>query len=198
MNWDAISTIAEVVGAIGVIASLLYLAVQIRQGAKTAEGAAYRDASATICEELNTMSEGENGDIILKGLRKLSDLEPREKYTFDSVMVGFFAVIESDFISNDAELLSDETMENWGFLLRTRYLGYPGMQDWWQGSKQNFHQVDPRLDRSAIRPVGTEVRLLGNHVTITLTSDCNVASRVRHRTERLILAVRVESDCSAG
>lgn len=31
MNWDAISTIAEIVGATGVIASLVYLAIQIRQ-----------------------------------------------------------------------------------------------------------------------------------------------------------------------
>jgi len=162
MNWDAIGAIAEAVGAVGVIVSLLYLAVQIRQGAKTAEGVAYRDASATICEEFNTMSEGENAEIILKGLRKFSDLEPREKYTFDSVMSGFFTLIESDFISNDAGLLRDETMENWSFLLRTRYLGYPGMQDWWQGSKQIYiksvqdwvdHQIDlsdPKLDHWGI------------------------------------------------
>ncbi len=31
MNWDAIGAIAELLGAIGVIASLIYLATQIRQ-----------------------------------------------------------------------------------------------------------------------------------------------------------------------
>jgi hypothetical protein len=31
MNWDAIGAIAELLGAIGVIASLVYLATQIRQ-----------------------------------------------------------------------------------------------------------------------------------------------------------------------
>ena len=31
MNWDAIGAIAELAGAIGVIASLIYLARQIRQ-----------------------------------------------------------------------------------------------------------------------------------------------------------------------
>ncbi len=30
MNWDAIGAIAELLGAIGVIASLIYLATQIR------------------------------------------------------------------------------------------------------------------------------------------------------------------------
>lgn len=30
MNWDAISTVAEVVGAVGVIVSLIYLALQVK------------------------------------------------------------------------------------------------------------------------------------------------------------------------
>lgn len=30
MNWDALGAIAELVGAIAVVASLLYLAVQVR------------------------------------------------------------------------------------------------------------------------------------------------------------------------
>ena len=34
MNWEAIATIAEIVGAVGVIASLIYLAAQIRQSTK--------------------------------------------------------------------------------------------------------------------------------------------------------------------
>ncbi len=31
MNWDAIGAIAELLGAVGVIGSLVYLATQIRQ-----------------------------------------------------------------------------------------------------------------------------------------------------------------------
>ena len=138
MNWDAIGAVAEVVGAGGVIVSLLYLAAQIRHGAKTAEGTAYREASAAICAAFNAMSESGNAAILLKGLRQLSDLEPHEKYTFDSVLTGFFTLVESDFVSNNGELITDETIEAWGFLLRTRYLGYPGMQEWWQGSKKIY------------------------------------------------------------
>ena len=37
MNWDAIGAIAELLGAIGVILSLVYLAAQIRQGASHTE-----------------------------------------------------------------------------------------------------------------------------------------------------------------
>ena len=39
VNWEAIGAIGEVAGAIGVIATLLYLAVQIRQNTRAMTGA---------------------------------------------------------------------------------------------------------------------------------------------------------------
>ena len=41
MNWDAIGAIAERLGAIGVVVSLLYLATQIRQNTKSVRAAAF-------------------------------------------------------------------------------------------------------------------------------------------------------------
>ena len=42
MNWDAIGAIAELLGAVGVIASLIYLATQIRQNTRSVRGATYQ------------------------------------------------------------------------------------------------------------------------------------------------------------
>ena len=39
MNWEAIGAIAELLGAFGVIASLIYLATQIRQNSRQLMGA---------------------------------------------------------------------------------------------------------------------------------------------------------------
>ena len=41
MNWDAVAAIAESVGAVGVIATLAYLAVQIRSNTKAVRVATY-------------------------------------------------------------------------------------------------------------------------------------------------------------
>ena len=43
MNWTAIATIAEIIGAAGVIASLIYLAVQIRQSTKVTRAETTKD-----------------------------------------------------------------------------------------------------------------------------------------------------------
>lgn len=35
-------------------------------------------------------------------------------------------------------MLDDETMENWGYTLRTRFLPYPGVRDWWGEARAIF------------------------------------------------------------
>ena len=55
MDWDAIGALAELAGAIGVILSLVYLAVQIRQNTaqmerseRAARGAAYQGVLSNL------------------------------------------------------------------------------------------------------------------------------------------------------
>ena len=45
MNWEAIGAVGEIVGAIAVIATLAYLAIQVRQGTNSVQGAAELEAS---------------------------------------------------------------------------------------------------------------------------------------------------------
>ena len=42
MNWDAIGAVAELLGAIGVIASLIYVATQIRRNTSAVYAIAYQ------------------------------------------------------------------------------------------------------------------------------------------------------------
>jgi hypothetical protein len=69
MHWEAISTIAEVIGVIAVVVSLVYLSVQIRQNTKVAK-AATRQAIAESTEKLgdDLISNGEIAEIFVKHL----------------------------------------------------------------------------------------------------------------------------------
>jgi hypothetical protein len=87
MNWDAV---AEVLGAFGVIASLAYLAVQIRQNtalmdrtARAAKGAAYQDflgyfQSAT----LPAVHDAEIAEIVRRGMIDVDSLSEAETFRF--------------------------------------------------------------------------------------------------------------------
>lgn len=50
MSWEAIGAIGEVVGAAGVIASLIYLAVQIRQNTRSVEAATYQSVAESLAD----------------------------------------------------------------------------------------------------------------------------------------------------
>lgn len=46
MNWEAISAVGEIVGAIAVVVTLIYLAVQIRRGTSATQAASVQAAAA--------------------------------------------------------------------------------------------------------------------------------------------------------
>jgi hypothetical protein len=50
MNWEAIGAIGEVAGAAGVVATLIYLAVQIRQNTRSVEAATYQSVAESLAD----------------------------------------------------------------------------------------------------------------------------------------------------
>ena len=44
MNWDAVGALAELLGSLAVVISIAYLAIQIKQGAKTARSVATNES----------------------------------------------------------------------------------------------------------------------------------------------------------
>lgn len=52
MSWEAISTIAETVGATAIVISLIYVAIQIRQNSRQVEGPDERAQANELLHEL--------------------------------------------------------------------------------------------------------------------------------------------------
>jgi hypothetical protein len=80
VNWDAISTIAEIVGAAGVIISLIYLAFQVRQNTKASK-ASTRQALADGSQRL--ASDVVEGDDLAKFMLQAiegKEIEPHQKF----------------------------------------------------------------------------------------------------------------------
>jgi hypothetical protein len=78
MNWDAVSAIAEVVGVIAIVVSLIYVSIQIKQNTKVAR-AATRQAISESTENLGVdlIGNGEIAEIFVKHLsgKELSPVE---------------------------------------------------------------------------------------------------------------------------
>jgi len=97
MNWEAISAIAEIVGAVAVIVTLAYLAVQIRQNSRMIE----RNAEATrvsaddaVVANFNQWREmvitnPDPPELFTRGMEDLSTLEVNERHRFNHILATF-------------------------------------------------------------------------------------------------------------
>ena len=83
MNWEALSAIAGILGAIGVIITLIYLSVQVKQNNKQLRG----EATASVYEYSRTLTEMLSANpelykIALRGNEDLNALTEWEKQRF--------------------------------------------------------------------------------------------------------------------
>ena len=120
MNWDAIGAIAELLGAIGVIASLLYLARQMRNGAADARRAAEhgrRAAAQSVFSKMNTVFETmapnpQLADVFNRGMANLSVLSSEEVVQFSSVMFNIVRPYEELLHYKRAGVVEDWVWES--------------------------------------------------------------------------------------
>ena len=138
MNWDAVGAVGEIVGAAAVVISLIYVGTQIRHNTRTSRDEAIREIYAATSSQFNVMAAPENTQCVLKGLNNYGSLKPEEKYRFDNLMSALINMVESSALSNDADLVQDETMEAWANYLGPRYFAYPGMHKWWNEARTTF------------------------------------------------------------
>jgi hypothetical protein len=85
MNWEMLSAIGQVVAAIGVIPSLIYLAVQIRDQNKERRRAGINILTAQWSDLVKTGQESrEFAAFFLRGIGSFQDLDAPDKLRFSA------------------------------------------------------------------------------------------------------------------
>ena len=81
MNWDAVGAIAEAIGAAGVIASLLYLAVQVRASARASAIESKLAANRIYTDFLGSLIQSpELNRLLVQGREDLASLASKDEY----------------------------------------------------------------------------------------------------------------------
>lgn len=144
MNWDAISAIGEVVGAIGVVASLFYVAYQVRQNTEQSKlntKAVENSNSEAINAESNSLrmtvaNNPELASIYIRGTSNPQSLNEEELFRFRLFM--------SAGISN-GQLVYESHMSGVGTQwkgMRTvtiRMLDSPGGRWFWDNFRDDYN-----------------------------------------------------------
>ncbi len=90
MNWDAIGAVGEIAGAAGVIITLVYLSIQLRQSIKASKLTAIQSSmenSARFSEILST--DDEFAEVFWRGLADPHDLDAIDRRKFVSALNVF-------------------------------------------------------------------------------------------------------------
>ena len=134
MNWDAIGASAELVAAVGVIASLLYLAGQIRQSNATNRLSATLSLQASYNQIVEFwFGNPEKSKIARTGLDGLEGLTDHERLQFSAQLFTLYGFTETVFNHHERGLVDDHL---WNRVIQVIvfYRAFPGIQQWWTGT----------------------------------------------------------------
>lgn len=141
MNWNEVSALSDLIAAISVVISLIYLAIQVKSSAR-AFRATIRDSAFRSLEEWNhvMMSDESLASLFQKGCSNFNSLEDKELARFNHATYSFFKLFESIYIHYLEGSVGKDAWENNSHILII-YATQPGMQRYWKVRQKIF---DPR------------------------------------------------------
>ena len=151
MTLDNLGSIGEFVGAIAVLASLIYLALQVRQATKWQRHAAFEAMAGRAADWwANISRDPEVARIYLDGCTDLGSLEREDRVRFHALLIQLFVGCEMMVRMSEDRLLDAQIRDTVEGFLRS-LLGTPGVRAWWheQGSEVVSADFRARVDRLA-------------------------------------------------
>lgn len=135
MSLDQGALLAEIIGAVAVVASLIYLAVELRRQSKLNRLASGNDLAAQWSGLMISMHDSaELTEIWLKGTRDFESLDPVSKLRFGAFFGRFLRNSDALYFR-----VLDKTLDPtiWRGIERTirDLLCLPGSQAWWETRK---------------------------------------------------------------
>ncbi len=141
MNWEAAGAIGEIIGALAVFLTLIYLALQIRQNTKAVQAAAVDASISKVTSVRQSMYESaEIAGIYIAGIANPDDLDELSRTRFRLLMHNVLLSISNIHSQTNFAGLSSSMWESQLVLLR-RVVTSPGGQWFWKEYQLEFDET---------------------------------------------------------
>ncbi len=157
MNWDAIGALAELVGAIGVIASLAYLASQIRQNTNAMRGTAHESSVARNTQyALAIGSSPQVSDLLARGHRSYESLSTAERLQYTHLIAAMLLGAEATLHQYKRGNLEEAIWER-SCATMFAYTAFAGFRTHWEKVRATYTPefravIDAELSQATSRP----------------------------------------------
>jgi len=133
VNWDAVGAISEAIGAAGVIASLLYLAVQVRAGTRASAIESKLAANRVYTDFLGSLIQSpELNRLLVQGREDLASLSSQDDYyRFSNLALQSFSHFSAMYFQYRQGRLSESDWFESLSVIRY-WLRGAGCRAWWE------------------------------------------------------------------
>jgi len=140
MEFSDWSVIAEIVSALGIIVTLIFLAVQVNQNTRQSKSQSIQALRDDFLENLDLATRTrENAEIFCKGLNGFDNLPRIDKAIFHSLLHTLVHGYHSIWEASKAGLINEQDLA----AIRNHFISYlmtPGGSQWWSAFK---HALPP-------------------------------------------------------
>lgn len=138
MNLEAWANLGQLISALAVVVSLVYLAFQVRQNTRSLRA----DTYARALDRVAAMQARLSGDsdltsVITRGVRDTSALSPEERIQFTWAFYEMFGAFEFMYHQSQAGALPGEVWGRWSGTLEW-WMSFPGVRTWWRSKPTPF------------------------------------------------------------
>jgi hypothetical protein len=139
VNWEALGAIANVLTAVGVIATLIYLAIQIRQNTKAVRSSSIQNLVQSFSTTAQAAVENEYIiPLLLKANSGTDSLTEEERARLHFWFIMTFRRFEGVYFQRDLGIVDADVID--GFeRSHIAILASKSAQEWWANSKEIFN-----------------------------------------------------------
>jgi hypothetical protein len=139
VNWEAISAIGQIVGALAVVISLIYLANQVHSNARATRLASMRTMSDAVNRWAQQLAEHPQlRELYYRGIQDFESLDGADIVGFSALMAALFRNYE-DMYYQQLEGVDVHVWRGWEAVMRD-FNAYPGVQAWWRTRSHWFSE----------------------------------------------------------
>jgi hypothetical protein len=140
VNWEAVGAVGELVGALAVFSTLIYLAMQIRQNTASVKAAAV-DAAITHVSNIREVisSHDDVAEIYVQGNKDPTKLDEKALVRYRLLMHNILMSISNIHAQSQLPGLSRSNWESQVTILK-RILDTPGVTWFWDNYRLEFEE----------------------------------------------------------
>ncbi len=131
MDLTQLAKLGEFIGGVAVLVTLIYLALQVRDGTNEQRMAASREATRELASVLKTIvTTPEQAELFMAALGQFDRLEGADRLRISAILSHLLRLFEQLFYQQEAGRVDAEVWQGYEHQLHDM-AAYPGFKSWW-------------------------------------------------------------------